>query len=367
MNKSITRSLRMQARCVFLTIPIFDQLDLAYQKLESKSKELFIERFALVLETHADVNKGRHLHVFVQFTKRREIGLKFFDFLGKHGRVERVRSITAVLQYINKENVCRASFDVFSVLLNERKTFANTVRHMMINGWSESELIRQYGSIIADKPWSTALSFGRKAIAADKVGLRTINRIRKITRELIESRLTPEELSIFDSDHQFGVFVDYINKILRYGNQQLHKQCCLSIVGKPSIGKSTVVNELKKFFRTYIFPLDGWHTQYDNGIYEIILWNEWDIKLISRSDLLLFTEGEIVDLRVKYTKAIKEDRPMIVLTSNHTYVEQVRRHYAYDIGLRDMCLEALSVRFVELNFGSTEIWFLTKLFITVDM
>ena len=358
---------RFIATSVFLTIPHFDQLDQAYQLLELKSKELFIEQFAVVLETHtADVNKGKHLHVFVQFTKRREISLKFFDFLGKHGKLERVRSIAAVLQYMSKENVCKANVDVLSILLNERKTFANAIRHLMINGWSEAELINTYGSILARMPWSTALAFGKKAVAAEKALVKRPSiRMRKITREIIESRLSPEELAIFDSDHQFAVFVDYVNKILRYGNQQLHKQCCLAIVGKPSIGKSTVVNELKKFFHTYVFPLDGWHTQYDNWIYEIILWNEWDIKLLSRSDLLLFTEGEIVDLKVKYTKAVKEDRPMIVLTSNQTYIDQVNRRYAYDLELRDMCVEALSVRFVELNFGKTEIWFLTKLFVPV--
>ena len=145
----------------------------------------------------------------------------------------------------------------------------------------------------------------------------------------------------------------------------MHKQCCLSLVGKPSIGKSTVVNELKKFFTTYIFPLDGWHTQYDNGVYEIILWNEWDIKLLSKSDLLLFTEGEIVDLKVKYTKAVKKDRPMIIFTSNDTYQDQARKRYGYD---RDWCASitsALDVRFKELNFGNTIIWFLTKLFVAV--
>ena len=352
---------------VFLTIPHFDQLETTYQMLELKSEELFIRKFAVVLETHTnDPNKGNHIHVFVEFTQRREIGLKFFDFIGKHGKLEPVRSIHAVLQYMNKENVCKANFDVWISLLENSKTFANTIRRMMVAGWSEGELIRKYGNQLASKPWSSAIRFGHKAVLAeDALKARPTTRMRQITREIIEKRLSPEELKVFDSDHQFAIFVDYVNKILRYGNQQLHKQCCLSLVGKPSIGKSTVVNELKKFFTTYIFPLDGWHTQYDNGVYEIILWNEWDIKLLSKSDLLLFTEGEIVDLRVKYTKAVKKDRPMIIFTSNETYQNQARKRYGYD---RDWCASitsALDVRFKELDFGNTTIWFLTKLFVAV--
>ena len=365
-KKMKVKSIRVSAKKVFLTIPHFEAVEESYKILELKSKELLIEKFAVVLETHTnDPNKSKHLHVFVQFTKRREIGLKFFDFLGKHGKLERVRSSEAVLQYINKENVCKASFDVWRDLLESSKTFTNTVRRMMIAGWSEGDLLRVYGAQLAsNKPWQAAIRLGHKAVIAEQAMLvRPTKRMRKITRELIEKKLTNEELTAFDSNQHFSMFVNYVNKILQYGNQQLHKQCCLSLVGEPSIGKSTVVNELKKFFNTYVFPLDGWHTQYDNGVYEIILWNEWDIKLISKSDLLLFTEGEIVDLKVKYTKAVKTDRPMIILTANDTYQDQARKRYGYDPDWCAKIIRALDVRFVELNFNSQPIWFLTKLFV----
>ena len=349
---------------VFLTIPHFDQIEASYQLLELKSKELFIEKFAVVLETHTnDPNKGKHLHVFVEFTKQREISLKFFDFLGKHGKLEKVRSLEAVLQYMNKENVCKANFDVYEALLANPRTFVNTVRIIMLSGCDGMELVRKYGKTFANRPWQSALRLGTMSSDAELAERdKATKRMRQITREIIESRLTQEELRIFDSNPQFGVFVDIVNKMIRYGNQQLHKQCCIAIIGAPSIGKSTVVNELKKFFTTYVFPLDGWHAQYRNGVYEMILWNEWDIKLISRSDLLLFTEGEIVDLKVKYTKAVKRDRPMIILTSNISYKEQVAKRYKYDDHLHGVMQEALSVRIVELDFGRQQIWFLTKLF-----
>ena len=353
---------------VFLTIPHFDKLDQVYQMLELSKEEHLIDRFACVLETHTnDPNKANHIHIFVKFTRRRRIGLKFFDFLGKHGKLEAVRNDEAVLQYMNKENVCKANFDVWYSLLENSRTFANTVRRMMLASWSQNELFRKYGQLFGNKPWQTALRLGAQALMAQLAeDERPTKQMRKITREIIESRLSSEELRIFDSKSEFGVFVDYVNKILQYGNKQLHKQCCLSIVGEPSIGKSTVVNELKKFFNTYVFPLDGWHTQYENGVYDIILWNEWDIKLISRSDLLLFTEGEIVDLKVKYTKAVKKDRPMIVLTANPSYESQCRKRYGYDPEICNMTLKALAVRFVELDFGAQPIWFLTKLFVSTS-
>lgn len=350
---------------VFLTIPHFDELESVYQLLESKSEELFISRFAVVLETHTkDENKGKHLHAFVKFTKQREISLKFFDFLGKHGKLEKVRSLEAVLRYMNKENVCKANFDVTYVLLKSKETFANTVRELVLAGWTEQAILRDYGDLLSRKYWSKAITFAKACLAAEMAGKAIpTKRMRSITREIIEKRLSPEELAVFDQDPQFAIFVDYVNKMLRYGNQQLHKQCCLTLVGAPSIGKTYVVNALKQFFYTYVYPIDGWHTDYENGVYEMVLWHEWDIKLISKSDLLLFTEGEIVDLKVKHSKAVKRDRPMIIFSSNDTYTAQARRRFGYDPEWCESIIKALDVRLKELNFGQTTIWFLTKLFV----
>ena len=117
------KAVTVEATHVFLTIPHFSKLDEVYEKLESESKEHFIKHFAVVLEEHTqDVNKGSHIHVYVSFKKRREIGLRYFDFLGKHGNLQKVRSAEAVLQYMNKENVCKANFDVWLEFSNTSHT-----------------------------------------------------------------------------------------------------------------------------------------------------------------------------------------------------------------------------------------------------
>ena len=366
-NEDANKVITIRAKHFFLTIPHFDKLEESYQLLELKSKELLIDKIAVVLETHtADVNKGKHLHVFVTFTKRREISLKFFDFLGKHGKLERVRSLEAVLQYMNKENECKTNFDVWLPLLNNSATFTRTVVLMLDQGWTEGDLLLDYAQVVTgNKPWSAAFNLASKRDVEklDRKNKSEMTRMRVITPELISARLTPQERKTFYANPNFQRLIDFVNKLLKYGNMHPYKECCLAIVGKPSIGKSTVIRALSKHFITYNFPLDGWHTKYTNGINELIVWNEWDIRLISRSDLLLFTEGEIVDLKVKYTKAVKKDRPLIVLTSNETWNNQVRRRYAYDPQQRDVVLGALDVRIVELDFGEEKIWFLTKLFV----
>ena len=368
MNKSKTPD-TLSVKNVFLTIPHFDKLEETFQTLELQSKELLIDKIAVVSETHtADVNKGSHLHVFVTFTKRREIGLKFFDFLGKHGKLERIRSIEAVLQYMNKENICKTNFDVWEVLLE--KNFTRTIVRMHEAGWNQDEILLGYATKLSgNKPWNAAFNLALKHEAAtiDRETKFSLVRIRTITPELISNRLTPEEQKLFYAIPEFSKLIDVVNKLLKYGNMHPYKECCVSIIGKPSIGKSTFVRALSEHFVTYNFPMDGWHTKYTNKINELVVWHEWDIKLISRSDLLLFTEGEIVDLKVKYTKAVKKDRPLILLTSNETFETKVRQKYAYDKQQRDVVLAALNVRILELDFGTTNIWFLTKLFVpTVD-
>ena len=359
----------VQGKHVFLTIPHFDQLEESYQLLELKSKELFIEKFAVVLETHTnDPNKGKHLHVFVSFTQRRNISLRFFDFLGKHGKLEKVRSCEAVLQYINKENVCKSNFDVWLPLLNSGN-FTRTIIQMQQHGWNADQILAKYPALVqGNKPWKAALNLSIESASA-KVDIEntiSISRMREITPEVISKRLSSTEKTMFYANPNFQKLIDFINKLLKYGNMHPYKECCLAIVGAPSIGKSTVIRALSKHFITYNFPLDGWHTKYVNYVNELIVWNEWDIRLISRSDLLLFTEGEIVDLKVKYTKAIKKDRPLIIFTSNDSYIKQVHRRYAYDPTQRDTVLGALAVRIVELDFKATKIWFLTKLFVPVS-
>lgn len=356
----------IRGRNFFLTIPHFDCLEETYQKLESQAKEFKIEHFAVVKEPHQ--NDDFHLHVFVSFTNPREIGANYFDWLGKHGHLERVRNIEAVLSYMDKTHELKANFDIWEKFLT--KNFTRTVIQMIAKGWDQEGIMLAYADKIpGNKPWHSAFRLAiryeeAKAVVqakAEKV------RYREITPALIEQQLDEKELQTFYSDTQFQTFVNFVNNCLKYGNMHPYKECCVAIVGQPSIGKSTVARALARGFATYNFPLDGWHSQYRNGIYELIVWNEWDIRLIGRSDLLLFTEGEIVDLKVKYTKAIKKDRPLILLTSNYHYLKQVRRKFAYDPEQRNIVSKALAVRIVELDFRDQPIWFLTKLLVPEDL
>ena len=375
-NRAVkARKKEIIARQLFLTL---SQTQLTVQEVYDKLLlEDEIEHLAVVLETHTkDVNKGRHIHVYLSYLKKKyHLSLRHFDFLQNGVHVERVKNIECVLAYISKENECKANFDVWRKLLaHSRNMAAKTVTRMAELGHDLKDVQSKYSDLLCNLPWETIRRFAHGAAMsgydmAKRKGLS--QQLRWIDRELIEARLTPEELAIFDSDPQFQTLVDYINKVKKFGSRQIHKECCLSIVSGPSTGKSSLLLKLAEHYNNYNFPIDGWHREtYQNDIYSMWTWNEWDIGSVNWSDLLLLLEGFETDLRIKGSKTVKLDRPMLFLVSNETYVQHFQKRFAYLRKKLPRSYEvrqvALSVRIKELNFGKQNLFFLQKLCVSVS-
>ena len=363
------------ARQLFLTL---SQTQLTVQEVYDKLLlEDKLEHLAVVLETHTkDVNKGRHIHVYLSYLKKKyHLSLRHFDFLQNGVHVERVKNTECLLAYMSKENECKANFDVWRKLLaHSRNMAAKTVTRMAELGHDLKDVQSKYSDLLCNLPWETMRRFAHGAAMsgydmAKRKGLS--QQLRWIDRELIEARLTPEELAIFDSDPQFQTLVDYINKVKKFGSRQIHKECCLSIVSGPSTGKSSLLLKLAEHYNNYNFPVDGWHREtYQNDIHSMWTWNEWDIGSVNWSDLLLLLEGFETDLRIKGSKTVKLDRPMLFLVSNETYVQHFQKRFAYLRKTLPRSYEvrqvALDVRIKELNFGKQNLFFLQKLCVSVS-
>ena len=361
------------ARQLFLTL---SQTELTvpevYDKLLLEDK---LEHLAVVCETHTkDVNKGRHIHVYLSYLKKRRLSLRHFDFLQNGVHVEKVKNTESLLAYMNKENECKTNFDVWRKLLSHSRSMAaKTVTRMAELGHDLRQVQVKYGDLLCNLPWETMRKFAHyRAHYAREFSQRKgiSQQLRWIDRSLIEARLTQEELEIFDSDPQFQTLVDYINKVKKFGSEQIHKECCLSIVSEPSTGKSSLLLKLAEHYNNYNFPIDGWHReQYENNVYSMWTWNEWDIGSVNWSDLLLLLEGFETDLRIKGSKTVKLDRPMLFLVSNDTYLEHYRKRFGYLKRQSPRSYEvrqrALAVRIKELNFGEKNLFFLQKLFVCV--
>ena len=373
--KKNTHKKEIIARQLFLTL---SQTQLTVQEVYDKLLlEDKLEHLAVVLETHTkDVSKGKHIHVYLSYLKKKDhLSLRHFDFLQNGVHVERVKNIECVLAYMSKENECKANFDVWRKLLaHSRNMAAKTVTRMAELGHDLKEVQVKYSDLLCNLPWETMRRFAHgAAMSGYDMAKRKLpsQQLRWIDRELIEARLTPEELAIFDSDPQFQTLVDYINKVKKFGSRQIHKECCLSLVSVPSTGKSSLLLKLAEHYNNYNFPIDGWHREtYRNDIYSMWTWNEWDIGSVNWSDLLLLLEGFETDLRVKGSKTVKLDRPMLFLVSNETYQRQYEKRFGYlkrqSTSSYNIRKKALDVRIQELNFGEQNLFFLQKLFVSVS-
>ena len=362
------------ARQLFLTL---SQTQLTVQEVyESLLNEDKLEHLAVVLETHTkDVSKGKHIHVYLSYLKKRDLSLRHFDFLQNGVHVEKVKNTECLLAYMNKENVSQANFDVWRKLLgHSRSMAAKTLTRMALLGFDLKEIQVKYHDILGDLPWKTMSTFAIEVAnnaydLSKRKGL--ADQLRWIDRDLIQKRLTPTELELFDSDPQFQTLVDYINKVKKFGSEQIHKECCLSIVSEPSTGKSSLLLKLAEHYNNYNFPIDGWHrNQYDNHIYSMWTWNEWDIGAVNWSDLLLLLEGFETDLRIKGSKTVKLDRPMLFLVSNETYEQQYSKRFKYlerqSPASYKVRKKALDVRIKELDFGEKNLFFIQKLLVGVN-
>ena len=368
------KSNTMNARQFFLTLSQTQlTVEEVYDKLLSEDK---LEHLAVVLETHTlDVQKGKHIHVYLSYLQKRDLSLRHFDFLQNGVHVEKVKNTECLLAYMNKENECKSNFDVWRKLLTHSKAMAaKTLTRMALLGFDLPELQVKYQEIFCNLPWKSMSIFANEVVnnARDISKRKGLDKqLRWIDRDLIQKRLTPEELLLFDSDPQFQTFVDYINKVKKFGSRQILKSCCLSLVSAPSTGKTTLLLKLAEHYNNYNFPMDGWHRlPYNNHIYSMWTWNEWDIGAIPWSDLLLLLEGFETDLRIKGSKTAKLDRPMLFLVSNETYEQHFNKRFGYmerkSLSSFKVRKKALDVRIQELNFGEKNLFFLQKLFVGVN-
>ena len=152
-----TQSLR--GRHFFLTVPHFEGgLEGVIENFKTHQPEWQWLRYAAVLETHTkDEDKAKHLHLYVGFPKMTRVKLDRFDYLGKHGKLERVRDYASVLKYMTKENRPRANFDYIEDIM--KRDFPRAVQILLSQGLHIRQIYKTYSSIVASKNWSGYLRY----------------------------------------------------------------------------------------------------------------------------------------------------------------------------------------------------------------
>ena len=361
----------LKGRHFFLTVPHFESAgagaqtaqDLILRRLKANQPQWQYLRWALVLETHTkDADKGTHLHLYVGFPRRCRVKLDRFDYLGKHGKLQTVRSYSSVLKYMTKEARPRANFDYVEDIM--QKDFPRAVDILLGQGWTMREIYKQYRNTVANKNWQGYLRFShylhesaKIQAEIDKLG------IRMITPELIKARLSDQQYAEYHSKDIYSRIVDLINDTVRYGCNRPHKAKALLLVGQPNTGKTTLGRALQRRMATFTFPDDGWWQGYQSDVFKVIIWNELNLRRFPYPTLLKFLQGLRMDLPIKGSHVTRSDNPLILLTSNLTLEQHICKRFSSQQD-RAYSRANLAVRIHQVNIGCNPIFFLEKLLVS---
>ena len=353
----------LKGRHFFLTVPHFGgSLTGVIDALKTHQPEWEYLRYAAVLETHTkDADKGTHLHLYVGFPKQCRVKLDRFDYLGKHGKLERVRDYASVLKYMTKENRPRANFDYIEDIM--RKDFPRAVEILLSQGLHIRQIYRTYSSIVASKNWSGYLRYLSYQEESKKIILQLEKSgLRMITPELIRARLSDQEHTLYYSSPIYQRIVDKINDIVIYGCHRPFKAHALLLVGQPNKGKTSLGLALQRRVATFTFPDDGWWAGYQSDVFKMIFWDQLDLRAFAYPKLLKFLQGLRMNLPIKGSHTTRCDNPLIFMTSNLTLEQHICKRFSSQQN-RAHSRANLRVRIEEVNVGSQPIFFLQKLLV----
>ena len=156
--------------------------------------------------------------------------------------------------------------------------------------------------------------------------------IRPIDRVLVQQRLSPQELVVFDLYPCFQKIVDFLNQIPRYRYDRPHKTPNLYIYGPRGIGKTSFINQgptnLAQLVPHYDINLQNKYlNRYYNHVYDFISWNEFKYTDFSPTWILKLLQGLDLQIPIRYNSNIKRDNPLVIATSNMSLTQQIQRRF----------------------------------------
>jgi hypothetical protein len=197
-----------------------------------------------------------------------------------------------------------------------------------------------------------------------------------INRSLIESRLTPHELSIYDSWSGYQKIVEHLNKMILMKGKRPLKTLNLLITGLPNTGKTSLFTNpnhpvdqvcVQDFCSVFPMGMSQWFPKYQSGVYHIIFWNEAKLTSYPYDIILKLLEGSYMDLPNKGSVSRKVDNPLIIMTSNMTLEEMIQQKFHYNSHYIEMARANLSVRVQNVIIPQGyDLFLLQKLLIPVD-
>ena len=345
------RAPQVKSRYFRLVIPdLRDHLDpQALLRLKGDTLALLLERqndlefYKVAAETHPTTGVP-HLDILLLYRRSVQKSLNRFDYLVKHGDLTRYRRLNqAILNYGDKQDrspltnmprdasvilrTKQVQTDLYSVL---QRQMLRDPFHFDAFAWlRDNDLSRA----VSRTGWSKAVSLLKhmQQVECNRI-LQRKPGFGPIDRALIESRLTPGELRLFDSWPGYQTIVDHLNQVTRYGSRRPFKTRNLLLVGPASIGKTSLVSQpghsrsptVQDLASVYHMGMRHWFPKYRSGTYRCILWDQFKLTSYPYDLLLKLLQGSPVDLPYHGGATKKDDNPLVFMTSNVPLQRHIR-------------------------------------------
>lgn len=371
-EQPLKTSFRLSSKCYFLTYKgISDsgekitKQDLANYLLNQNKNDIKKrpEKY-LICEQMYDSGEP-HFHVILIYPTRKQIVTHYFyDYLGIHPNIQTMRNMKAALEYVYKED----TNPVTNMDILQQRRLARAKDSSSLYDFLYDQMIKDpfnFDSVkyctchnltkqIYKANYTKAINLLKQVqpaycnqILADCPG------IRLITRQLIEERLTSDQLKTYDSWSGYSRCVYYLNQIPNYGFRRYSKTMNLLITGPKNIGKSALVwqqyprpeqNPLSTYCSIYPMGMRDWFPDYKSQVYHVIYWNEAKLTSYPYDTILQILDGSPVMLPAKGGGHKKVDNPLVIMTSNMTLDEMIKQKFSYNKQYQKMARENLSAR-----------------------
>lgn len=350
------KGFKVQAKDIFITCS-----DLKSSELLSRKKlERWIPRFCKLqfpkqelgdflcsIERHKSGNY--HYHLLLRFRSQLDIfKVNIFDKLfHKHPKIESVKNLSNVIYYIVKEAIpsetyYNRSFDWVFYLKGDHR---NKVLDIYITDWAVD-----YCNRFADR-MSTRQGFVDYT-RVDELGMAdyclnrmrgmgmglfsfyiVLNRVKSVIREAHHRALCeleqPDPMVVFSDERIERTHYKELWTLLRYEidpKRRRPRSVNILIHGPTSTGKSVLLFCLRNIYPYYQYPRDGWFQTYTNSFYWFIYREE--VGFGEHNFEKMFLGGDPITLNVKKGSTLKEDNPLVVMTSNDSLKSLLYTPYA---------------------------------------
>ena len=228
-----------------------------------------------------------------------------------------------------------------------------------------AEYVQQHNLDKQIKNWHS-IKYKLLDIRAAKIARLQLSKpgIKKITRQLIQQRLDPSQLKVFDKYKVFQIIVDHINQIPTYGPSRPHKTKNIFISGPKDIGKTALAVQLGKYVGHYNLKYENKYlNRYSNHKYGFIIWNQVKFTDFSHTWILEFLEGVQVAIPMRYNACKKNDNPLIIMTSNLTLDQHISSRYKDQPDLYHHATQNLGARITHVHVP-VPMFFMQKLLVS---